>query len=82
MLRTILSTIIAQGLDSIIFITISLYGTMENSIILKMILFEYLFKVLYEILLAPATYIVVKWGKKKENINVYDHDIKYRVVGR
>ena len=47
-----------------------------------MILFQYLFKVVYEILFTPITYAVVKWVKKNENIDVYDYDIKYNVVGR
>ena len=81
-LRTILSTVIGEGFDSIIFIGISFWGTMENSVLLQMILFQYLFKVVYEILFTPITYAVVKWVKKNENIDVYDYDIKYNVVGR
>lgn len=79
-LRTILSTVVGEGLDSIIFITISFWGTMENSVVLKMILFQYLFKVGYEVLFTPVTYAVVKAVKKKEGIDVFDVGLKYNFI--
>ena len=79
-LRTILSTVVGEGLDSIIFITISFWGTMENSIVLKMILFQYLFNVGYEVLFTPVTYAVVKAVKKKEGVDVYDEGLKYNFI--
>jgi uncharacterized PurR-regulated membrane protein YhhQ (DUF165 family) len=53
---------------------------MENSVVLNMILFQYLFKVAYEILFTPVTYLVVKLIKRKEGIDVYDEGIKYNLV--
>ena len=79
-LRTILSTVVGEGFDSVIFIVISFWGTMENSVVLQMILYQYLFKVCYEILFTPVTYAVVKWLKKKENIDTFDYDLKYRLI--
>ena len=79
-LRTILSTVVGEGLDSIIFITNSFWGTMENSVVLKMILFQYLFKVGYEVLFTPVTYAVVKAVKKKEGIDVFDEGLKYNFI--
>lgn len=78
-MRTILSTVVGEAFDSIIFIVISFWGTMENAVLLQMILFQYLFKVCYEVVLTPATYVFVGWLKKKEEIDVYDHDVKYKV---
>ena len=79
-LRTIFSTIVGEGLDSVIFILISFWGTMDNSVVLQMILFQYLFKVGYEVVFTPVTYIVVKAIKKAEGTDVYDDDIKYNIV--
>ena len=76
-IRTILSTLVGEGLDSLIFVTISFYGTMDNATLARMILFQYLFKVYYEALFTPATYAVVNWLKKKEEIDVFDYDVKY-----
>ena len=79
--RTILSTVVGEGLDSVIFITISFWGTMDAGTLLQMILFQYLFKVAYEILFTPVTYGIVKWLKKKEGIDTYDYDVKYSPIG-
>lgn len=79
-LRTITSTLIGEGFDSVIFIMISFWGTMENSVVLKMILFQYLFKVLYEVIFTPVTYAVVKFVKKKEGIDTFDEGIKYNII--
>ena len=79
-IRTILSTVIGEGLDSVIFIMISFWGTMDNSVVLQMILFQYLFKVSYEVLFTPVTYLVVKLVKRAEGIDVYDAGIKYNLI--
>lgn len=80
-IRTILSTVVGEGFDSIIFITISFAGTMDNATLGKMILFQYLFKVAYEALFTPLTYVIVNFIKKKENIDTFDYDVKYNVIG-
>lgn len=79
-IRTIFSTIVGEGFDSVIFITISFWGTMENREVLKMILFQYLFKVLYEAIFTPVTYLVVKWVKNKEGIDTFDYNEKYNPI--
>ena len=81
-MRTIGSTIIGEAFDSIIFITVSFAGTMETKTLLFMILFQYLFKVLYEVACTPLTYFVINKLKQKENMDVYDRGIRYRVIGR
>ena len=63
-----------------IFILISFWGTMDNTVVLQMILFQYLFKVGYEILFTPVTYLVVRLVKKKEEIDTYDVGEKYNVI--
>ena len=79
-IRTILSTLVGEGLDSIIFVTISFMGTMDNATLAHMILFQYLFKVCYEALFTPATYAIVNWLKKKEGTDVFDYDVKYNIA--
>ncbi len=78
--RTILSTLVGEGFDSVIFVTISFWGTMENAVVLQMILFQYLFKVCYEIIFTPVTYGIVNWLKKKEGVDTFDYDVKYHVI--
>lgn len=79
-LRTIGSTLVGEGFDSLIFITVSFYGTMDNNVLLSMILYQYIFKVSYEIIFTPVTYWVVGWIKKKEGVDVYDHDERYSLL--
>ena len=79
-MRTIFSTIVGEGLDSVIFIMISFWGTMDNSVVGQMILFQYLFKVAYEVIFTPVTYVVVRAVKKAEGIDVYDDGIKYNIL--
>ena len=78
--RTILSTLVGEGFDSVIFVTVSFWGTMENATLLQMIFFQYLFKVCYEIIFTPATYAIVNWIKRKEEMDTFDYNVKYRIV--
>lgn len=78
--RTILSTLVGEGFDSVIFILISFWGTMDNATILQMILFQYLFKVCYEVIFTPLTYIIVNWLKRKEEVDTFDYDVKYNII--
>lgn len=75
--RTIGSTIIGEGLDTVIFISIAFFGSMNNAVLLSMIVAQYIFKVSYEILFTPLTYLVVDWVKQREEIDKYDNDVKY-----
>ena len=77
--RTILSTVVGEAFDTIIFIAVSFWGTMENSVLLQMMLFQYLFKVCYEVVFTPVTYAVVKWIKKKEDLDTFDTGVKYSI---
>ena len=79
-MRTIGSTLVGEGFDSVIFITISFYGTMPNATLMTMVICQYLFKVGYEILFTPVTYAVVGALKRREGVDVFDYGVKYRVV--
>jgi len=76
-LRTISSTLAGEGIDTVIFCLIAFYGTIPESLLISVILSNYIFKCSVEILLTPLTYSVVGTLKKKENEDVYDHNISY-----
>lgn len=80
-IRTISSTVIGEAFDTVIFIVISFYGNVERDVMIQMALFQYLFKVSYEIVLTPITYAAVKWLKHIERIDIYDYNVKYRILG-
>ena len=68
--RTIGSTIVGEGLDSAIFITIAFAGT--GASLLNPIITTWLIKVAWETLATPLTYAVVGYLKRTEGVDVYD----------
>jgi len=75
--RTIASTVVGQGLDSVIFIFFAFWGTSPETALLSAMVTQWLFKVAYETAATPITYIVVDFIKRKEGIDVYDRDISF-----
>lgn len=75
--RTIGSTIIGQGLDTALFITISFVGTVPGSALIQLIVAQYVFKVAYETVLTPVTYLVVGRVKRAEGIDTFDQQVSY-----
>ena len=76
-MRTIGSTIIGEGVDSLIFGVIAFAGTIPFFGLLVLILSGYLAKVAYEIIATPITYLIVNKLKQAESIDVYDRGISY-----
>ena len=76
-MRTIGSTLAGQGLDTVIFITVSFWGTIAGDVLAQMILYQYLFKVTYEIIATPVTYAVTGWLKAREGLDTFDEGIGY-----
>ena len=73
--RTIGSTIVGQGLDTAIFITLAFIGT--PSFLPIMILYHWLAKTAIEAMATPLTYVVVNSLKKKESIDTYDYETNF-----
>lgn len=73
--RTIGSTIIGEGLDTSIFITLAYIGT--GSPVLTMIWHHWVVKTAIEVIATPVTYSVVNWLKRQEGFDVYDYETSY-----
>jgi queuosine precursor transporter len=76
-MRTIASTVVGEGLDSLIFITIAFTGVIPASMILSTVLTQWLVKSGYEVLATPLTYAVVGFLKRTEGLDTYDRDISF-----
>jgi uncharacterized integral membrane protein (TIGR00697 family) len=76
-IRTIGSTLVGQGLDSLVFITIAFWGTIPGAAMISAIITQWLVKSSYEALATPLTYLVVNFLKRKENIDVYDRTTNF-----
>ena len=72
--RTIGSTIVGEGADSLIFYPLAFYGMADwpVSTLGAVMLSQFILKVSWEVLLTPVTYAVVGWLKRKEGVDVYD----------
>jgi len=70
--RTISSTIAGQGVDTIIFVLIAFYGIYDNSLLAAIIISNYVFKVLMEVVFTPLTYKIVNGLKRVEKVDYYD----------
>jgi uncharacterized integral membrane protein (TIGR00697 family) len=71
-MRTIGSTVVGQGVDTILVITIIFAGTVPLATMLKLMVSGYGGKVIYEALATPVTYAVVNWLKRVEGVDIMD----------
>jgi uncharacterized integral membrane protein (TIGR00697 family) len=70
--RTIGSTIVGQGVDSLLFYPLAFYGIWSGDTLLTVLFTQFVLKVSWEALLTPVTYAMVGWLKRREGVDVYD----------
>ncbi len=75
--RTIGSTIVGEGLDSLVFMTIAFVGTIPNDGLASAIVAQWLFKVAYEVAATPLTYAIVGLLKSKESLDTFDRETNF-----
>jgi uncharacterized integral membrane protein (TIGR00697 family) len=75
--RTIGSTLVGQGFDTSVFLTIAFLGVLPFPVLGIMMLSHWLLKSAYEVIATPVTYVVVGYLKRKEGIDVYDRGIDF-----
>jgi hypothetical protein len=75
--RTIGSTVVGQAVDTSLFVTIAFAGVLSPSLLLQATWSGYLFKVVYEAVATPLTYLIVGWLKRAEGIDAYDRTTRF-----
>jgi len=80
--RTIGSTLVGELVDSALFIVIAFFGILPNSLLVTLIISNYLFKTGVEVLFTPLTYKIVKFLKKEEGEDHYDTDTNFNPFSR
>jgi queuosine precursor transporter len=70
--RTIGSTVVGQGVDSLIFYPLAFWGVWSNTQVITVMITNWLLKVGWEVVLTPVTYAVVGWLKRKEGVDIFD----------
>jgi len=78
-MRTIGSTFVGQGLDSLIFYPLAFYGLAgwPPETLLQVVISQWLIKTAWEAILTPVTYGVVGALKAREGVDVYDEGTEF-----
>ena len=76
-LRAILSTVLGEGSDSLIFFPLAFWGTLPAGVILELIIAQTCLKTLYEIIILPVTIRVVRYIKRIERLDTFDTGVRY-----
>ena len=77
--RAILSTLVGEGADSIIFFPMAFAGLMPARELAKLMVLQVTAKTLYEIIVLPITTRVVRYVKRREGVDAYDTNISYNI---
>jgi uncharacterized integral membrane protein (TIGR00697 family) len=75
--RTIGSTIVGQGVDSMIFYPLAFAGLWAYDTLFAVIAFNWFFKVMVEVVMTPVTYWIVGWLKRHEQVDHFDTDTNF-----
>ena len=75
--RTLGSTLVGQGLDSLVFITLAFVGTIPLKALAVSVFAQWIIKSAYEAAATPLTYISVNFLKRHEGLDVYDHGTRF-----
>ena len=79
-MRTIGSTIVGEGLDSAVFITLAFAGILPAWALAGVAVGQWAVKVLYEAAATPGTYAVVRWLKSREGLDTFDYRTDFNPV--
>ena len=75
--RTIWSTLIGESLDTVIFVLVAFWWALPNTLIVALIVSNYVFKVGVEVVFTPLTYKIVNFLKKRENEDYFDYNTDF-----
>lgn len=75
--RTIGSTAVGQLVDSAIFYPLAFWGIWTPGTMMKVIAFNWLFKVSVEVIFTPVTYAIVNFLKRAEKEDYYDTNTNF-----
>jgi uncharacterized PurR-regulated membrane protein YhhQ (DUF165 family) len=79
--RTIGSTFVGQGVDSLIFYPVAFYGIWTTDAVLTVMVTNWALKVTWEAVLTPVTYVVVNKLKAAEGVDLFDINTDFSPFG-
>jgi queuosine precursor transporter len=75
--RTIGSTVVGQGLDSLVFVTLAFVGAVPAAALGAIVAAQWAVKVAYEAAATPLTYAAVAWLKSREQVDTFDYQTDF-----
>ena len=75
--RTIGSTIVGEGVDSIVFYPLAFLGVWQPRLVVTVMLSNYVIKVVWETIVTPITYKVVGFLKREEQEDYFDYETNF-----
>jgi uncharacterized integral membrane protein (TIGR00697 family) len=75
--RTIGSTIVGEAVDSAIFYPVAFLFVWETDLVWRVMVSNYLLKVLWETVMTPLTYRIVNFLKRAESEDYFDRDTNF-----
>ena len=79
-LRAVVSTVLGEGADSLVFFPLALWGVVPNAELLILIITQIVLKTLYEVMVLPLTIWVVKKAQKHEQLDFFDDGDDYSIL--
>jgi uncharacterized integral membrane protein (TIGR00697 family) len=76
-MRTIGSTMVGEAVDSAIFYPAAFLGIWSRDLVIRVMLGNYVLKVLWEVFATPATYKIVNFLKRVEHEDFYDRETNF-----
>ena len=81
--RTIGSTLVGEAVDSVLFIAVAcLVGVFPWSLFLTLVVSNYIFKCLIEVVMTPVTYLITAKLKKLENEDFFDTKTRFQIFAK
>jgi uncharacterized integral membrane protein (TIGR00697 family) len=75
--RTLGSTVVGQGLDSVVFVTLAFAGAVPAAALGAIVGAQWVVKVAYEAAATPLTYAAVAWLKSREQVDTFDYQTDF-----
>jgi uncharacterized integral membrane protein (TIGR00697 family) len=76
-MRTIGSTVVGQGVDSLFFYPLAFLGVWSHGQVATVMVTNWALKVSWEAVLTPVTYAVVGFLKRREGLDIYDEGTNF-----
>jgi queuosine precursor transporter len=76
-LRFVSSTIVGEGVNTLLFYGVALHSVLPQRLLLRGVLMAWTVKVIVEVVMLPVSYCVVRFLKRAEGVDHYDYETNF-----